>query len=267
MKVGESSPEIISGPWIAGDDARFTVVNERPDEATQQPERQSWTFGQAAKEIAKRLAADHQSIRIAGPSGFGKTRYSYIEVFKTDPTLSGAIDRASVIYADFPLVGDEVQKLALDIADRGAATILVVDECNDQLHHTLGKAAQRQDFKLRIVTMDVETTVQQTENTLVIRLEQASEAMIAAIAKGVAPGITNSDATFVQELSDGFPQMAVLAAQNKGSGQEVIRSVAQLRDRVVWGNRPQIPMPCARWKLRACLNGSALQAPRQIRVA
>ena len=240
--------EITSGPWIDGNAARFTGVNVPPDSESKEPESKLWTFEQASEEVAKRLASDHQSIRVAGPSGYGKSRFVY-ELFNRDATIGDAHDRASVIYADFAIVGDEVQRLALEIADSGAATILIVDECSDNTHLKLASTVQRRDSKLRIITMDVETSVVQANDTLTIRLEAAPKEMITAIAKGVAPKLSDSDSTFVQELSHGFPQMAVLAAQHKGSGQGVIRSIAQLFHRIVWGQRA--PNPDAQRALEA----------------
>jgi hypothetical protein len=233
------SPETRTGPWIDGDKARFTGVNVTPPEGQQKgPESRTWTFSEAADEFSQRLANEGQCIRIAGPSGFGKSRFVY-EVFGRTRTIADQVDRVSVIYADHSIVGDEIPKLALEIADSGFACILVVDECPDQVHVKLASIAQRVGSKLRLVTLDVETTVVQAKDTLTIRLEPAPKEMISQIARGVTPKLSDADTQFIQELSHGFPQMAVMAAQQNARGREAIQSVEQLLHRIIWGRRAQ----------------------------
>ena len=65
-------------------------------------------------------------MRLSGPSGFGKSRFAY-EIFNRRGALADEVDNASVIYADYSIVGDEVQKLALEIAESGSSAILVVE--------------------------------------------------------------------------------------------------------------------------------------------
>jgi hypothetical protein len=220
------SAEIRVSPWVTGSTPRFVAENPQSD---------AWTFEQAADAVLKQIATEQQGVRIAGPSGFGKSRFLY-EVFNRSTTVGEQADNAAVIYADYSIVGDEVAKLALEIAESGSSAILVVDECPDQLHHKLALIAQREGSCLRIATIDVETRIEQTLNTLSIRLEPASKEMISAIAKGVDPSIPENAVGFIQELSHGFPQMAVLAAKQKGSKKQTIQSAAQYVDRVLWGH-------------------------------
>jgi hypothetical protein len=227
--------EMRTGPWRSGGAPRFVGVNEKGEQGETQ--NRLWTFDQAAAEILSRLSNDQQSVRIAGPSGFGKSRFLF-EVFNQQGLIGNDIDRASVIYADHAIVGDEISKLALEIADSGAATILVVDECPDDMHLKLASACHRQDSKLRLVSLDVETRVLLAKNTLAIRLEPAPGELISEIAKGVAPKLSDSDTRLIQELSHGFPQMAVLAAQLNANGPRTIRSVDQLLNRIIWGRKP-----------------------------
>lgn len=229
--------EIHGVAWIDDQSKRFTGFNLSPvtDEAAEL-QNQTWTFSETATEISQRLAKDHQSIRITGPSGFGKSRFAF-EVFNRGSTIADQLDRASVIYADHSLVGDEVAKLAMQIAEQGAASILVVDECPDQVHLKLASIVQRTDSKLRVVTLDVETKILQADDTLTIQLEPASEDMISAIAKSVDGTLSDGDTRFIQELSNGFPRMAVIAAKQRASGKSTLRSVDQLLDRIIWGRR------------------------------
>jgi hypothetical protein len=61
--------------------------------------------------------------------------------------------------------------------------------------------------------------------------------MISLTAKRVDPKIEDASVRLIQDLAHGFPQMAVLAARQKGSGKQIIRSAEQYLDRVLWGHR------------------------------
>jgi hypothetical protein len=136
-------------------------------------------------------------------------------------------------------LGDEVAKLALEIADAAWPTILVVDDCPDNMHSTLAGIALRAGSRLRLVTADVETRMQQAKDTLIISLEPAPDELICSIAKGIAPTLSDADACFIQELSNGFPRMAVLAARQGGKRREAIVSIEQVIERIIWGKRPR----------------------------
>ncbi|MBR1270321.1 hypothetical protein JQ629_22865 [Bradyrhizobium sp. AUGA SZCCT0222] len=232
------SADITTGPWIPGDSPRFIGVNVQPADNSKQTSNREWTFDEVSKEVSERLANSGQLVRIFGPSGFGKSRFAY-EILKQDDTLRGRLNRASTIYADASIVGDEVGKLALEIADSGASAVLVIDECPDDMHLKLANIAQRNGSKLRIVSMDVETKVLQSKNTLPIRLAPASDKLIEEIAKGVSPKLSPADTSFIHDVAAGFPQMAVLAAQQNADGRATFDSVDQLLNRILWGRRPQ----------------------------
>ncbi|MDO8356198.1 MAG: hypothetical protein Q7U76_07400 [Nitrospirota bacterium] len=229
--------EIRNIPWIADESPRFSPSNIiNPDAEFHGGNRTVWTFEQAAEAALSFLARDHAALRIAGPSGFGKSRFAF-EVFNRQATVSDEVERTAVIYADLGIVGDEVAKLALEIADAGSSAILVVDDCPDELHTKLAAIARRTGSRLRLVTIDVETKVQ---DTLVIRLEPASDGTIGSIAHAVASTLSDSDSRFIQELAKGFPKMAVLAARQDGIGGKAIRSAEQVLERVVWGRRQRV---------------------------
>lgn len=233
------SIEIRTSPWVDGATARFVGVNVTLA-ADDGPKNTNWTFDQAANAVLDWLETGQHCVRIAGPSGFGKTRFAF-EVFNRPTTVAGEVDNAGIIYADYTAVGDEVAKLAMEIADTGSASILIVDECPDQLHIKLAGIAQRADANLRAVTIDVETRVVQSSETLAIRLEPASGELISEIVKGVNSEIDDAGIRLIQDLARGFPQMAVLAAQQKASGQKTILSAEQYVERLLWGKRQPNP--------------------------
>jgi hypothetical protein len=224
---------------LRNDAPRFAPASRLiPESDRKDRQRNAWTFAQAAEAALKHLSEDHRILRIVGPSGFGKSRFAY-ELFNEQNATADMIDRAAVIYADLPIVGDEAAKLALEIADAAWPAILVVDDSPDHIHSTLASIAQRARSRLRLVTVDVETRVQQASDTLVIVLEPAPDELIARIAKGITPTLNDGDTRFIRELCNGFPRMAVLAAQQGGKRREAINSVEQVLERIIWGKRPR----------------------------
>lgn len=228
--------DIRNVPWIADDSPRFSHNQLKDSEIKLHTPANVWNFQEAAAAALDWLAKDQAVLRIAGPSGFGKSRFVY-EMLNQQTNVSGEVDRAVCIYADLDIVGDEVGKLALEMADAGASAILIVDDCPDELHSKLADVTRRAGSHMRLVTIDVETKVQ---DTLVIRLEPASDKTIGSIASTVAPALTDSDSRYIQEFAKGFPRMAVLAARQKGMGRQAIRSAEQVLDHVIWGRRSRI---------------------------
>lgn len=229
--------EIHAIPWIDTDETRFVPVNlDIPPIERKATDRNTWTFAQAAESVLKHLAQDKVALRIVGPSGFGKTRFAY-ELFNRLGTVAGATENAAMIYANRMVVGDEIPKLALELADSGSPTMLVVDECPDEMHRKLVDVAQRSGSCLRLVTIDIETKIGQARETLTIRLAPALDQTIGSIAKAVAPPLSDSEVHFIQELAHGFPKMAVLAAQQNGHRRQAIHSVEQLLDRIIWDRK------------------------------
>lgn len=227
----------MSVPWKPSDEPRFTPANRTvAEEERRVKERGSWTYEQASAKVRDFLGDPKAIVRIYGPSGFGKSRFAY-EVLNNSGSVSDEIDTASVVHCDGSISGNEVVKLALECADADLAAILVVDECNDELHQKLADIVRRSGSWLCLVTMDIETKVLQASDTLSLRVEKADDKLIGEIAKGVAPKLTDTATRFITELADGFPRMAVLGAQQDGAGRQTLESVEQVLERIIWAGK------------------------------
>lgn len=224
-------------PWKPSDEPRFAPANHtNPEEKKRLKEGGSWTYDQASAKVRDFLDNPKAIVRVYGPSGFGKSRFAY-EVLNHSGGVSDEIATAAVVHCDGSISGDEVVKLALECADADLAAILVVDECNDELHQKLANIVRRTGSRLGLVTMDIETKVLQAPDTLSLRVEKADDKLIAEIAKGVAPKLTETATRFITELAEGFPRMAVLAAQQDGAGRQTLESVEQVLERIIWAGK------------------------------
>lgn len=228
-------------PWQASDEPRFTPENRNVDVEDRKDERRSaWTFNQAADEFLRFLGAEKSIVRLFGPSGFGKSRFAF-EVLKMRRITADEVDRSSVIFCDGSISGDEAAKLMLELADSGLAAIVVVDECPDDLHSKLANIARRAGSKLRLVTIDIETKILQSADTLSLRVEKADEKLIKDIAVAVAPDLSDRDKSFIADLAEGFPRMAVLAAQQDADGRQTFLSAEQILERIIWSGKQRLP--------------------------
>lgn len=230
-----------SPPWQPSNEPRFAPADRLvPTEQRKEPKRSAWTFEQATRHILEFLASEKAIVRVFGPSGFGKSRFIY-EVLKSTRGVADEVDTVSVIYCDGSISGDEAIKLMLELADAGLPAIFVVDECPDELHLKLANFVERINSRLRLVTLDIETKVLQATNTLSVRVEKADEKLIKDIAHGVAPNLSDQDKSFIADLAEGFPRMAVLAAQQDADGRQTFLSAEQILDRIIWSGKQRVP--------------------------
>jgi hypothetical protein len=234
------TPEF-SPPWQPSDEPRFAPVNRLvPGPQRKDPKRSAWTYEQVTRHILEFLASEKAIVRVFGPSGFGKSRFVY-EVLKSTRDTADQIDTASVIYCDGSISGDEAVKLALELADAELAAIFVVDECPDELHLKLASLVKRINSRLRLVTLDIETKVLRATDTLSVRVERADEKLIKDIANGVSPNLSDRDKSFIADVAEGFPRMAVLAAQQDADGRQTFLSAEQILDRIIWSGKQRVP--------------------------
>lgn len=227
---------ILEAPWVNSETPRYQPVNQMIAMAERgNPAINAWSCNQAITASLDFLANPNAALRIIGASGLGKSRFAY-QLLLSQSSVSDTADHYSTIYADYVTVGNELLKLGLEIAQSGSSAILVVDECPDHVHQKLMGYAGFKGSNLRIVTIDVETNILLARNTLTIELEKADVTLLADIAEAAGSNLDIADTRYIAEIADGYPGMAVLAAQLKGDRRLTIRSIDEMMDRIIWGH-------------------------------
>ena len=186
--------------------------------------------------IAEFFKSFGRSLRITGPSGYGKTRLAHSILLPDDVQAGENLDPHQVVFCKYEDVRQRLIPITRKIAQSGSFYTLVVDDCPDEIHQELYEITRRQDSKLHIITLDVETRTEGVNGNLVIELTAASDELINRITRSVNPDISHVDVSYVRELSQGFPSMAILGVEAVDSGDQKLSSVDALVSRIVWGN-------------------------------
>jgi hypothetical protein len=208
---------IFGTTWISDEHPRFLLSGNSVDG------NQELTFGETEDLVLNHLQEAGSVVRISGASGLGKTRFAY-ELFKgiSFRKKFNKIRSISLLYVDYSLQGDDIIKFISRLTKSTSSGLTIVDECPDDIHLKLKTLVQRADSYLRLITIDVETKLSRSLKTLFVKLLPAKEELISSIAKTIRPELSDKDIRIVQNLSVGFPRMAVIAAMNRGDGNLVI---------------------------------------------
>lgn len=153
--------------------------------------------------------------RIVGLSGLGKTRLA-LETFRPpekaeDNPIQQALSN-QVIYIDAASHDKTIVTEIVQLRVQGQQGILVIDNCDQELHYRLQREINHQDSKLSLLTLDYNPEQTTSGNYPLIRLEPVSDSLIKDILIQAYPSLNDSDIGRIVEFAQGFPQMAVLLA-------------------------------------------------------
>lgn len=104
-------------------------------------------------EIRKLLSKEKNIVRLAGLSGVGKTRFA--QALFDRSIGENALDKNEVIYCD---VSDEPTPVPLafiqELISMGERTILIIDNCDKELHNRLAKFVCEKNSKISMMTIE-----------------------------------------------------------------------------------------------------------------
>jgi len=192
----------------------------------------NYSFGDAKTYLLCHIEERQNIIRAYGASGFGKSRFVY-EVFDIPHTQPAKSIATNLIYCNAYIGQESILALAHDAAISAQRIILVVDDCEDDLHQRLAAAITMKGSECSLLTINTESTIQPTSEVMVVSLGKASEKIIEGIAE--QNGVTQNK-TLVTHLADGFPRMAVMAVEAIRENRNPIVRADELIERILWGN-------------------------------
>lgn len=173
------------------------------------------------------LSKNGTSVRIVGLSGVGKTRLVQALFDNRIATTNESLDQGNVLYTDLsdnptPQPTAMLEALILE----GSDSVVVVDNCGQDVHQKLMEIAKRPDSKIRLVTVEYDIRDNLPEGTACYHLEGSSSEVIEKLLKRHFQTLSNLDVGKIVEFSDGNARVAfALASTSEAKGE-----LAQLRD-------------------------------------
>lgn len=190
--------------------------------------------------------------RIVGLSGLGKTRLA-LEVFRPPENSQENIESQAitdqVVYID-AADSDGLQGIIKQWRNQYLEGILVVDNCDLELHQRLRKEIEHPNSRLSLLTLDYNP--ESSDDDYLIQLRPASDDVIKGIIKQSYPGLQDPDIYRIVEFAEGFPQIAVILAKARLSDVDDIGNLNDdtLIEKLLWGRR--VPNDEAREVIAAC---------------
>ncbi|MCD4484799.1 hypothetical protein LQR31_09975 [Chromobacterium vaccinii] len=173
------------------------------------------------------LGKSGASVRIVGLSGVGKTRLVQALFDHRIATANASLDQDNVLYTDLsdnpsPQPTAMLEALILE----GSESVVVIDNCGQEVHQKLTEIVKRPDSKIRLVTIEYDIRDNLPEGTACYHLEGSSNEVIARLLKRHFQNLSDLDADKIVEFSDGNARVAfALASTSETKGE-----LAQLRD-------------------------------------
>ncbi|KKJ01461.1 hypothetical protein [Prochlorothrix hollandica] len=156
--------------------------------------------------LRDKLLKPQSCCRVVGLSGLGKTRLAF-EIFRANDTI-----KSLLVYVDANHI-PKIDALVADWISLGYRSILVVDNCDYQLHNSLVQEVSRNTSKISLLSLDYDFQ-EVLRQTFMIKLNPMTDDEITDLLKPkYASNLPDLDR--ITSFAQGFPQIAVLLAQSR----------------------------------------------------
>jgi hypothetical protein len=175
-----------------------------------------------------------EAIRIAGPSGIGKTRI--VQALFETGAGGEPLPASQAIYADAGSGSDPPASGMLDhLMAREIPAVLVIDNCPPDLHRNLAGRLSRGGGPVRLITVEYDLRDDHPDMTEVVRIEAEGPEIAARLVGRRHPGLSPFDTERLAELAGGNARLALaLADSAPKTGSLSALGDADLFDRLFW---------------------------------
>jgi len=155
-----------------------------------------------------------------------------------------------VVYMDAADDSAGLQSIIKQWRDQNLEGIIVVDNCELELHQRLRREIEHPDSRLRLLTLDYDPI--SNDDCNFIKLESASDEVITGIIKQSYPGLQDIDIMRIVEFAEGFPKIAVMLAKARLNEVDDMGNLNDniLMEKLLWGRKQ--PNEVARKVIDAC---------------
>ena len=207
-----ASPSGVSDEYLLDEELRLYHGTSRGDQGENGID--------AIQYLRKELSQPNACIRLIGLSGVGKTRF--VQALFDERIGSDAIAPSRAVYAD---VGDGLSPDPVSVATRmiheKANAILIIDNCNPDLHKMLKDVCISSESKIGLLTIEYDVRDDLPEDTDVFRLEPASQRLISKLIEHRFSHIGKVDAETISDVSGGNARVAIALAGTVNKGETI----------------------------------------------
>jgi hypothetical protein len=180
------------------------------------------------------LANERESLRIAGLSGVGKTRF--VQALFDPRVGKYTIAQTSVCYTD--MAGEPVPtpiEMAYQLVALKKRAVLIVDNCPPDLHGKLTEICKRAESRLSLLSVEYDIKEDLPENTEVFYMEPSSSDLLVKLIIQRFDSISWNEAERIAEFSEGNARIALAIAGTVKRGESVLSlKSGELFKRLFW---------------------------------
>ncbi|RHW37973.1 hypothetical protein D1B31_14395 [Neobacillus notoginsengisoli] len=176
-------------------------------------------------EIRSILKNPGSSVRLVGLSGVGKTRF--VQALFDERIGENSLNQTQVFYADMSdSPSPEPRNFAERIIAQKVPAVLVIDNCQPELHKRLTSVCTTLGSLVSLITVEYDVREDIPEETDVYHLEPASDNVIRELIVSRFPYVSRVDSRTIASFSGGNARVAIALANTIRSGE----NLGNLRD-------------------------------------
>ncbi|MGG1218220.1 hypothetical protein ABE236_12275 [Priestia endophytica] len=190
---------------------------------------------QIISDLGKYFESEKKVARIIGLPGKGKTRLA-LQVFRNSSDIGPKSLRKRVIYIDATYSKESIISSVTSWRHLNMSGIIVVDNCDYELHKALKSEVEHTESNLSLLTIDFNLHESISSDPL-INLEDVPAEIIEGIIKNSYPEMDKQDLERIVTFADGFPSIATLLAEARINDFNSIGSIqdSTLVNKLLWG--------------------------------
>jgi hypothetical protein len=170
--------------------------------------------------LANAIDKKQSIVRLTGASGLGKTRLLLEAIEK-----SSSVNDECILVFNAPAYEREVRESVRLAVDDNVHGLIIVENCNIDLHNELVKEIKKTDCNLRIVTIGY--SHDPVDDSIHIQLLPLSDEAIKTLLTPILVDLPSSDVERVAIFAQGYPLMATLIAEQYKKEGKLIGSISE----------------------------------------
>jgi hypothetical protein len=205
-------PEGADATYLVDDSARLKTGNK--------DEGDGLAIVDGINKIREILAKPGHVVRLVGLSGVGKTRL--VEALFDAGIGANSLDPSLAFYTDITMNPNPPPAgLASDLIAARTRAILVIDNCQPEVHRQLSEIAKAAGTTISVITVEYDIREDQPEGTDVFVLETSSIPLIEKLVANRYRFLSSTDVHTIAEFSGGNARIALALAGTVGTTEKI----------------------------------------------